>query len=79
MNNIMDGEEMALSRKIRNEKFVNLRMSRKEFFHLGNNLFGQLSSYTSDQNDPEWKDLYDKKEMEALDAIFKRMKQVSGL
>ena len=79
MNNIMDGEEMALSKKIRNEKFVNLRMSRKEFFHLGNNLFGQLSAYKSDQNDPEWKDLYDKKEMEALDSVFKRMKEVSGI
>ena len=74
----MDGEEMALSRKVRNEKFVNLRVSRKEFFHLGNYLFEQLSAYRS-ENDPEWKEVYDKKQMEALDAIFKRMKQVSGL
>lgn len=70
---------MALSKKIRNEKFINLRMSRKEFFHLGDNLFWQLKSYTSDQNNPEWKDLYDKKQMEALDSVFKRMKQMSGL
>jgi len=73
----MDGEEMALSRKIRNEKFVNLRISRKEFLHLGNHLFEQVSMYKSD--DDGGKEIYDKKQMEALDAIFKRMKQVSGL
>ena len=77
MNNIMDGEEMALSRKIRNEKFLNLRISRKEFFHLGNHLFEQVSMYNSE--DADGKEAYDRKQMEALDSIFKRMKQVSGL
>jgi hypothetical protein len=73
----MDGEEMALSRKIRNEKFVNLRISRKEFLHLGNHLFEQITMYNSEDDDG--KEAYDKKQIEALDAIFKRMKQVSGL
>ncbi len=77
MNNIMDGEEMALSKKIRNEKFINLRMSPKEFRHLRNNLFIQSAIYHL--KDDEGKAEYDKKEMEALDAIFERMKQVSGL
>ena len=68
---------MALSRKIRNEKFVNLRISRKEFFHLGNHLFEQISQYASEDDDG--REAMGKKQMEALDSIFKRMKEVSGI
>ncbi len=73
----MGGEGMPISKKVRNEKYINLRISTKEFFHLGNYLFEQINVYQTKDN--EGKGAYNKKQMEALDAVFRRMKQISGV
>ena len=70
---------MALSGEVRNEEFVNLRISRKEFLYLRNHLFHQVATYYLDLEDDEVQEEYAKEHMEALGAIFERMKQVSGL
>lgn len=77
MNNIMDGEEMALSGEVRNEEFINLRISREEFLHLRSHLFHQVATYYLDLEDDEVQEEYDKEHMEALGAIFERMNQVA--
>ena len=68
---------MPLSGRIRDNKYVNVRMSTKEFVHLSNHLYQYVTEYNI--SDKELKETFDKKQMQALDSLLKRMRQISGL
>jgi len=68
---------MPLSKRMRDNQYVNVRMSTKEFFHLGNHLYQYVTEYNS--SDKEWKETFDKKQMQALSSLLGRLRQVAGL
>ena len=68
---------MPISKRVRDNQYVNVRMSTKEFFHLGNHLYQYVTEYNI--SDKEGKEVFDKKQMQALDSLLRRMRQISGL
>ena len=68
---------MPLSGRIRDHKYVNVKMSTKEFVHLGNHLYQYVTEYNS--SDKELKETFDKKQMQALSSLLGRLRQVAGL